>query len=98
MEDLFLGLVLVGDELDVIDEPYVDVPVHASELFDAVGLEGVDEVFGKLLGGDVGDVDLRVVIDQLASNCVEEVRLAETAVSVDEEWVELDARLGGDGD
>jgi hypothetical protein len=57
VEELDLRLLLVGEELDVVDDEDVVVAVRLLEPLDAalVG-DGVDEVVGEALTGDVADV------------------------------------------
>ena len=87
VEELFLGAFLALEELDVVDQQHVDVAVAALEGDLAVVAERVDEVVGELFAGDVphpdpGEESLRVVAD-----AVQQVGLAQTRVSPDEERV-----------
>jgi hypothetical protein len=53
VEEFLLGAVLAGEELDVVDEQDVDLPVIAAELGQLSVLDGADVVVGELLAGDV---------------------------------------------
>ena len=55
VEELFLRPLLVGDELDVVDEQQVDAPVARPEVVDPALLDAGDELVGELLAGGVDD-------------------------------------------
>ena len=55
VEELLGGLVLAGEELDVVDEQRAALAVLAAELVERALAQGVDEVVGVALGGDDGD-------------------------------------------
>ena len=59
MEELLLDTFFALDELDVIDEQYVDIAIAALERDLAVVSKRVDEVVGELLSGDVLDPHAR---------------------------------------
>ena len=70
VEELGLGLLAFGEELDVVDEQDVDVAVAPLERLGLVVAQAVDEVVGELLGGDVahphaGEEPLGVVPDRV---------------------------------
>src|SRR5690606_27761554 len=90
VEEFLLRLLLAAEELYVVDDEQVNLAVEQRELADAVVLDGLDELGGEALAGDVehrlGAVRLDVVADGL-----NQVRLAEADAAVDHERVE--ARL-----
>src|SRR5690625_4607698 len=55
VEELLLGLDLALEELDVVDEEYVDVAVTTLERRGAIVADGVDEVVGEFFATDVPD-------------------------------------------
>ena len=55
VEELLLGMGLSGDELDVVDQQYVDVAVSALELGGPVLPEGGNELDGEGLGTGESD-------------------------------------------
>src|SRR3990172_9113774 len=96
VEELLLGAVLAGEELDVVDEEDLRRAVAAAELVLAALGDGGDEVFGELLAGDVEGATLRD--GEAVGYRLEEVGLAETWPAVDEQRVVTGAGLVGGGD
>ena len=47
VEELLLGVLLALEELDVVDEQHVDVPVAALEALGAGRAQGADELVGE---------------------------------------------------
>src|SRR4030095_8924033 len=86
VEELLLGLGLALQELDVVDEEYVDLAVAALERLLALVLDRVDELVGELFTRDVADLRAGVEAADVVAHRVQEVGLAESAVAVDEEW------------
>ena len=98
VEELFLDTFLADQELDVVDEQHVDVAVAALERDPTVVTQRVDEVVGEFLGGDVLDPHTREQSLGVVPCCVQQVRLAETGLTPDEQRV-VGARRGfGDSD
>ena len=97
VEELDLGLLLLGEELHVVDDEDVVVAVGLLEALDAalVG-DRVDEVVGEALAGDVADLELRVLFERRVRDRLREVRLAEAGVGVDEHRVVGGGRRLGD--
>ena len=89
VEELLLGLLLLLEELDVVDEEHVDRAVAVLEALDAVVAEGVDEVVGEGLEGHVADLEAGVVAKRVVADGLQEVGLAEADAAVDEERVVL---------
>ncbi len=88
VEELDLRLLLLGQELDVVDEQDVVVAVLLLEALDAALLRHcVDEVVGELLDRHVAHLEARVGGADLVGDGVHEVGLAETRVGVDEDRV-----------
>ena len=87
VEELFLGPLLVGDELDVVDEQQVDAPVARAELVDLALLDAGDELVGELLARGVDDALAREAAEHLVADGVHQVGLAEAHAAVQEERV-----------
>ncbi|MNZ48428.1 hypothetical protein D3C78_661740 [compost metagenome] len=62
MEELFLGTLLAGEELNVVDEQRVDRTVEAFELVDGIQLQGLDHVRHETLGMQVHHLGVRVLL------------------------------------
>ena len=87
VEELLLRPLLVGDELDVVDEEEVDPPVARPEVVDPALLDAGDELVGELLAGGVDDLLAREAGDDRVPDRVHQVRLAEAHAAVQEERV-----------
>ena len=87
VEELLLGPLLVGDELDVVDEEEVDPPVAGPELVDLALLDRGDELVGELLARRVDDALARELGDDLVADRVHQVGLAEADPAVQEQRV-----------
>ena len=87
VEELLLGPLLVGDELDVVDEEQVDPAVAGPELVDLALLDRGDELVRELLGRRVDDALARELGDDLVADRVHQVGLAEAHAAVQEQRV-----------
>ena len=87
VEELLLRPLLVGDELDVVDEEEVDPSIACPELVDLALLDRGDELVGELLGGRVDDLLARELGDHLVADRVHQVGLAEADPAVQEQRV-----------
>ena len=96
MEELFFGLGLAGEELDVVDEEHVGVAVGALEVVQRSRAERVDELVGERLDGRVADRGAGAERADVVADRVQEVRLAEPGRGVEEQRVVGLARELGD--
>ena len=87
MEELFLGPFLASEELNVIDEQGVDRSVKALELIDCVELQGLDHVSYKTLGMQVHDLGIRILLQEVVTHRVHQVRFTQTYAAIKEERV-----------
>src|SRR6266545_449651 len=87
MEELLLRALLARDELDVVDEKQVDRPILGAELGRAVVPDGIDQVVGESLRGEVHEAEMRVELGDVMTDRVQQMRLAEADTTVDEERV-----------
>ena len=92
VEELLQGGLLALQELDVVHQEDVDVPVAALEGLQAAVVavavtQAGDEVRGELLGVDVLDADLGVEGTRVVADGVQEVGLAQAGAPVDEQGV-----------
>jgi hypothetical protein len=95
VEELFLGLGLALEELDVVDEQDVDVAVAPLEAVLAVVADRVDELVGELLAGDVAHLRVGVEAADVVADRVQQVGLPQPGLAVDEQRVVgLAGRLG----
>ena len=85
MEELLLGRFLAGDELDIIDQQYVDRAVFFTERLCGVRADGVDHVVGEFLGGDIQHIQPALVAG--VADGMKQVRLAKSDTPVQEQGV-----------
>ncbi len=97
VEELLLGALLAGDELDVVDHQDVDAAVAGAEVVHPARSDVVDDIVGERFGGDVHDRQVGVDLERAVTDRVQEVRFAETDPAVHEERIELAAGMIGNG-
>ena len=98
MEELLLGALLAGEELDIVDEQGVDRAVVPFELVDAVMLQGLDHLRDEALRVQVDHPGLGIGIEDGVTDGVHQVGLAEPDTAVDEQRVVGDPRVVADLD
>jgi hypothetical protein len=96
VEELLLDAFLAGQELDVVDQEDVELlAVAALEGVDPLVLDGGDELVGEGLAGDVARTHAGRVHQHVMRDRLQQMRLAEARVAVDDERVVgLAGRLG----
>ncbi|MPM97616.1 hypothetical protein SDC9_144791 [bioreactor metagenome] len=87
IEELFLRAVLVGEELHIVDQQQVERVVAFLELVEGAALVGLDHIRDELLGMDVENLGVGLVLEQLVTHSMHQVGLAETDTAVDEQRV-----------
>ena len=87
VEDFFEHLLLAFEELDVVEQQHVDGPVAMLEGVHPLGPDAVHELVEEVLGGHVPDGGGRPVLQDVMTDGVEQVGLAETGPAVYEERV-----------
>ena len=87
MEKFLLRGVLARDELDIVHEEEVGVAVFVTELEVLAAADGVDQLVCELVALDVDDVIVRVLALDLVGDGIEQVRLAEAGLAIDEQGV-----------
>ena len=87
VEELGLGLLALGEELDVVDQEDVDLPVLVTERVALSLADGFDELGDELLRGHVLDPRVRHQAPDVMADRHEEVGLAELRAAVDEQRV-----------
>ena len=92
MEKFLLRALLAGDKLDVVHQKNVDLAVFVLELCSRAVIERLDELVGEFLAVGQNYLHRRVVFLYLVAYGVEQMRLAEPRVAVDEQRV---IRLAG---
>ena len=86
MEELLLGLLLAGDELDIVHQQDARLPVLLPELGVAALPDGGDQLVGEVVALDVHD-------PQVLPLALDLMGLAQSGVAVDEQRVEVFRRF-----
>ena len=94
MEELVQGSFLAAQELDVVDQEDIHLPIASVELGDLpvpLGgiLEGVNELVGEFLGVDVSHPERRILDQGVIPDGIEQVGLAQARTAVNTERVEI---------
>ena len=97
VEELDLGALLAGDELDIVHQKEIDVAVARAELLRRALLQGLDHLVGEVVALDVFDLFLRMVLADVLTDGEQQMRLAQARVAVDEQRVIRLARLFSHG-
>src|SRR5207248_9001388 len=87
VEELLLGALLLGEELNIIDQKDVDGEELVAEAGHLVIAQRVDHLVGELLAGDVADGRLRLALLDLMPDGLHEVGLAHADAAIEEERV-----------
>ncbi|MGC3992441.1 MAG: hypothetical protein QM796_22625 [Chthoniobacteraceae bacterium] len=87
VEELLLRAFLAGEELDVVDHQHVRLPVTLAELDQGAVLNGVDELVGELLAGEVHHLGRLLMTVHILADRLDEVRLAQTHTAIHEERI-----------
>ena len=95
MEELLLGALLAGDELDVVHQQHVRRPVFLAEALGVALPDGSDDLIGELLTVHIHNIKVRVVLLDLHLNGVEQVRFTKAGLAVDEQRVVGPGGIGG---
>src|SRR4029079_18799397 len=98
VEKLLLGAVLVGKELDVIDQEQVERVVEALEFIKRLLLVGAHHVRDVLLGMRVAHLRLFALGGQMVADGLQQVSLSQSYAAIDEKRVVGNPGVLGDLD
>ncbi len=88
MEEVVLGLLLVGKELDIVDDQHIDRSIVVDELLRLVVLDGIDELQCKALGACIDHRAVGTLLVDLVTYRLHKMCLAETDSSIDHKRIE----------
>jgi len=94
VEEFFLGRILAGNELDVVDQKQVGAAQPLLEPDGVVFLQRPDELDHELFGRHRDDSSTAVQRREAVTDRVQQVGLAAPGAAMDEEWVEADRWRG----
>jgi len=92
MEEFLLGSFFTAQELDIIQQKDVFVPVFIAEIGHFLVTQAVDQFIGEFFGRGVADVRRWIVLQNLVSDGIGQVGLSQSHTAVDEERIVI---LGG---
>src|SRR5690606_21152729 len=95
MEELLLGALLVGEELDVIYEQGIDATVITLELFNGVILQRLHHILHKPLGVHVDDFGVLLALLDGVANGMQQVGFAQTGAAIEEQRIVSATRVIG---
>ena len=87
MEELLLGTLLAGDELDVVHQQYIHGMEAIAEGDHAVKAQRVDHLHGELLGANIGEPHRRDALFDRVAHGLHQVGLAHAHPAVQEQRV-----------
>ena len=87
MKKFFLDTLLASEELDVVNQQHIRLPIFFAELGERVVLDRINVFVRELLGGHVTDTRPFFGRNHMLANGVKQVRLAKTDTTVEKQWV-----------
>ena len=87
VEKLFLGTVLVGKELHIVDQEQIEGVVALLELVKSLALIGFNHIRNELFRVDVENFGVRSIRQQPVAHGMDQMGLAQTDPAVDEQGV-----------
>ena len=96
VKELVLSGLFARDELDVVDEQHVQRPISFAKIDDPVVADGVDHLVHESLGRDVSERPVSIVPEDVLTDRMHQMRLAQSDATVDEQRVVRAGRCFGD--
>jgi hypothetical protein len=87
VEKRFLGLVFTLQELDIVNQENIDVPILSLKKRSSVVLDGINKVVGELFRGNVANLDFWVKVQRVVTDRVQKVSLAKPRTTIDKQRV-----------
>ena len=87
MEELLLGRLLTGDELDIIDEEQIGFPIFIAEFDVPATLDGGDQLIGELVTLDVDNIGIGIDLSDAVGYGVQQVGFANAGRAIQEQGV-----------
>src|SRR4030042_2998141 len=88
MEEIILGFLFSGKELDIVNDQYIHAPLEIGEVTGTIALDGVGEFNGEFFAGDVNHPPCLGVGEGVVAYGLDEVCFTKSRSSVDDERVE----------
>ena len=87
VEKFLLGGFLAGDKLDIVNQKQIRFPVLAVEFNVLTGLNGGNQLVGKLVAPDVDNVGVGILLADAVGNGVKQVGLTHAGRAVEKQRV-----------
>ena len=97
MEKLLLGGFLAGDELDIIHQEQVRLPVLGAEFNVFAVFDGVNQFVGELVAFDIDNVGIGIFLADAVGDGIQQMGLAHAGRAVEKQRVIHLARSLADG-
>ena len=91
VQEFFLRCLLAAEEMHVVDDEQIEIAHFSAEGVELVLAQRLDELIGEFLAGEIGPSLGRVKLNELLAQPLEQMRLAQPAIAVDEQRVVLRA-------
>ena len=87
VKELFLGALLPGEKLDIINQERVRRPVVEFEVINGVELQRFDHVANEAFGVQVHNVGVAVPVCQLVAYSLHQVGFSQSDSPIEKQWV-----------
>ena len=87
IEEFFLRLLLVDDELEIVDDEAVEFAEFEVEFFAFAGTDSIDEIGVEMRDGSVEDFVIGIATEKFVADGLDEVGFAEAGTAIKEEGV-----------
>ena len=87
MEELFLRGFFVTEELNIINQQQVNISVLLTKLFLLFCLDGINEVIGKILAGDIFNVGSGIILQDQIPDRLHQMRFSQANAAVNKQRV-----------
>src|SRR3982751_178170 len=87
MKKFFLNPFLAGEELDVINQEHIGLPIFFAKLDERIILDRVDVFVGKFLGRNVSDARAFFVRGNMLTDGMKQMSFAETDATIEEQGI-----------
>jgi len=87
MEELFLGTLLLGEELDIVDQQGIHRAIEALEFVDRIELQRLDHIGNKAFGMQINDFRVGVLLQQVIAHRMHQVGFPQAYSAIQEKRV-----------
>ena len=81
VEKFLLGGFLVPQELDIVDEQHVDIPIFLPKGFQPIMFYAFDQFIGESFAGNIQHFHFRMVLQDLVADGIHQMGLAQAGIA-----------------